>query len=205
MRRSRFRGRARSRRTVAWLPGIATQDTVAGTSSRLIGLTLVAPATNTFGAAISVTTDPDLTLHGGEDAVLTRIRGRLYFSDGRVDAGAGPAANGFQLQVAFVKTDTLVTGAITPMDLTQSFGLGEDQILWLQSVLCSSGVTTGTGTGLDAIDWEGKYIDIDVRAKRKIQVGGHVVMWLQVCLPGGTVSADLRLRGALRILMQRPR
>jgi len=204
--RRRFGRRLGRKRSVAWLPGISTQDPVAGTHSRLVAITALAAGAATFGTAIAVTTDADLTLHGGEDAVLTRVRGRFFFTDGRVNAGAGLAANGFQLQVAFLLTDVLPGGGITPLDLTTSAGLGSDALLWTSTVLVSSVATAGVGTGIDTIaSWEPFILDVDVKAKRKVQVNSHVVMWMQVVLPFGTTAADFRLRGAARLLMMRPR
>lgn len=196
--------RSAKRRTVAWVPGVSTYDSAS--HSRLISLTsLSAAAASTFAASIALTDSADLSLHGGEDAVLTRIRGRLLFSDGRVNAGAGLAANSFQLRVAVVQTDISPALAVTPLDLTSSAGLGNDNILWCLDVIVPSNTTSGVGTGMDAINWDGRYLDLDVKAKRKLQVDRQIVIWFQTMLPGGTTGGDFRLRGGLRTLLMRSR
>lgn len=207
MRRRSFRGGRARKRSVAWVPGLTTLDTVAFQNSCLLALTsLSAAAVNTFGAAIALTDDVDLSMHGGEDAVLTRVRGTLMFSDGRLDSGAGPAAAGFQLRVVVTQTDITPGLAVTPFDYTTSAGLGNDNILWMGDVLVDSGVTTGVGTGIAAIDWTRKCLDIDVKAKRKLQSDRHVVVWFQtVQRQSTTVGLDLRLRGGLRSLLMRSR
>lgn len=205
--RRRFKS-ARRKRSVAWIPGITTFDTgVAATNSRLVALAALSAAVpNTWGVALAVTDDTDLSMHGGEDAVLTRIRGRLFFSDGRVNSGAGLAASAFQLRVAVTQTDITPALAVTPFDFTTSAGLGNDNILWMDSVLVPSVVTTGAGTNIDTVDWEHFQLDIDVRAKRKLQSDRQVVLWFQSVFNGGTVTAvDFRLRGGLRSLLMRSR
>lgn len=201
-------GRRRGRRTVAWLPGLTTYDTAANVRARLVVLTQVNTAVpNTFGAVIALTTDSDLSQHGGEDAVLTRIRGRLMFTDGGIDVGAGFAANAFQLRVAVMQADVVENGSTMPVDITSSWGLGRDDILWSQDVTVSSVATTGVGTALDSIFFSGShaFLDIDVRARRKVQSDRHVMLWFQTVAPAGATGIQFYLRGTARLLMMRSR
>lgn len=180
--------------------------------TRLVGLTNVSAAlyANVFGAAIGLTTDADLSMHGGEDAVFTRCRGRLGFTTGRVDSGAGPAATTFLLRVAIVQADTVVTGGGTntmPFEFVSSNGLGQDDILWTSDVIVSgtsvleaAGATVPLGTSMDYV------LDVDVKAKRKLQSDRQVFIWFQTVFDDVTVtSADFRLWGSLRILLMRSR
>lgn len=206
-RRSFRRGRKRS---VAWIPGFSTADTSAPSSSRLMSFAVVAAGfPNTWGSAIQLTVDSDLSMHGGEDAVMTRIRGRLFFSDGRVNAGAGLAANSFQLQALVVQAQVTPSGAggtaAMPTDYTTSSGLGADNILWSDTVIVPSTTTSGVGTNLDNIGWEGRMLEVDVRAKRKVQSDAHILLWFQMVLAAGSTGADMRVRGNLRMLMMRSR
>lgn len=204
-RRRRYAGK---RRTVAWIPGPTTFDAGTNASSRLISLTPLVTGSSIFAASLALTDDTDLSMHGGEDAVLTRVRGRLFFTDGRVNVGAGLAANGFQLRVAVVQTDITPALAVTPLDLTTSAGLGNDNILWHGDVICSSGTTTGVGTGLDALAsaQDGWFkLEVDVRAKRKLQTDRQVIIWFQTVCAAGATGADFRLRGGLRSLLMRSR
>jgi len=206
MRRRFRRGPGVRRRTVAWVPGVTTFDQAGNASSRLITLTaFVAPAAGTFATAIALTDDADLSMHGGEDAVLTRIRGKLFFSDGRVNAGAGLAANSFQLRVGVVQTDISPSLAVTPLDLTTSAGLGNDNILWLEDVIVPSTDTSGVGTAMDNIGWDGRHLLVDVKAKRKLQSDRQIVIWFQGVPPAGAIGMDFRLRGGLRSLLMRSR
>lgn len=207
MRRRSFRS-ARRKRSVAWIPGLTSYDTAGATplNRRIINLdSLSAGAPDTFGAAVQMTTDTDLGLHGGEDAVLTRIRGRLFFSDGRVNSGAGFAATSFQLRVVLCQQNITPAGATMPMDFTTSDGLGNDTILWFSDVIVVSTVTTGV-TGLDLIDWQGRSLDIDCKAKRKLSSDNPLILWFQTVFDVASVTdVDFTLRGGLRMLMMRPR
>lgn len=198
---------ARRKRSVAWIPGLTTYDTAAATAlrQRQVSLTVVnAAVPDTVGAAIALTDDTDLSMHGGEDAVITRIRGRLYFSDGRIDAGAGLTASAFQVRV-IVAQQNITPGAQTmPMDFTTSDGLGNDTILYYNDVIVPSTVTSGAGTGMDAIEWGGRMLELDVKAKRKLQSDNQIVLWFQTVINAPTANGgDFILRGGLRMLLMR--
>lgn len=203
----RFRsGRGRRvRRSVAWIPGFNTYDTVAQSRARGVDLNPIVTGSNTFGAAISLTTDTDLTLHGGEDAVLTRIRGKLFFSDGSQDTGSGGAVASFQVRVVITVADFTEAGTTTPFDYTTSAGLGNDNILWYSDVIVPSTQTSGVGTGMDNIDWNGRSLDIDVKAKRRIQSDRHIILWFQTVGVTNQVDGDFVLRGGLRMLLMTPK
>ncbi len=203
--RRRF-GRRAAKRSTSWISGVTSYDTAAGTSSRLIALLATGLPAGVWGASIGIVIPSDLPPHGGEDAVLTRIRGRLAFVEGRRNAGAGFAATGFQLRLAVVQTDYLPGGAISPWDFTSSVGLGNDNILWSTDVVCSPTAIGAAGAGYENMVGNlEQWIDVDVRAKRKLQEDRMVVLWIQTVLPGGTTAADFRLLGGLRTLLMRPR
>lgn len=206
MRRRSFRG-ARRKRSVAWIPGFDTHDQAAGLNQRVIGLTqLSAAAANTFGAAIAMTDDTDLSLHGGEDAVIERIRGRLFFTDGTLNSGAGNAASSFQVRVVLAVNEITPGGATMPFDFCSSDGLGNDSILWMDDVIVPSTVTTGVGTGMDNVFWTGRAVLVDAKATRRLQSNNQLVLWFQRVVPaGGTVASGFTLRGGLRMLLKRPR
>ena len=71
----RFRRNVK-RRSVSWIDGITTYDAT-GVSNRLLSLTALGG--NVWGVSIGLVIASDLPKHGGEDAVVTRIRGRLGF------------------------------------------------------------------------------------------------------------------------------
>lgn len=201
MRRRNFRG-VRRKRSVAWIPGFTTYDTAAGNSSRGVTLTVVRAAVpNTFGAAIQMTTNTDLSLHGGEDAVITRVVGRLYFSDG---TGAVGAATSYQLRVVLCQQDINPDGTTSAVDFTTSDGLGHDSILWLGDVTVPSTNTAGVGTNMDNIEWHGRMLDIDARAKRKLQSDSQLILWFQTVTPAAAARAFV-VRGGLRMLLTRSR
>jgi len=204
--RRRFVRRSARRRTVAWVPGVTTYDPTSAGERRFRLQTLASVGgTNTWGGAIQVTDDLDLSMHGGEDAVLTRIRGHLFFFRGRRDSGAGFAANAFPLRVVISQSDVLAAGTISPFEYTTSYGLGADNILFETDVIVSSSDPGVAGTGFDAIAWEGRHIDFDVKAKRKLQSDRHVYLWFQTAAPGGTTAMDFSFVGSLRTLIMRSR
>jgi len=211
MARSFSRGRRRGfrrRRSVAWIPGVTGYDVATPSNTRLITLTQVAAGLypNVYGAAIGLTTNTDLQLHGGEDAVMTRIVGRLGFTTGRADVGAGVVATTFLLRCVIAQTDNTDTGSVMPFEYLTSNGLGNDDIMWFRdtivpgtSVLESTGAIAPGGT---QTDYE---LDIDVGVKRKIESNRQLVLWFQTTFNNVVFNqADFRLYGGLRMLMMRP-
>lgn len=211
MMRRRSRGfRRRARRTVSWLSGVSTYDaSVSGNTTRTITLTQAGLAPPlAWGATIGLVVNSDLPAHGGEDVVLTRIRGRLGFMGGRRDAGAGFANTGFQCRVAVVQVSGIAgTATILGDDLLSSAGLGKDNILWMADVVVPGIPVGATGGGYDLAvgGLEGVWLDVDVRARRKVYEDMPVILWFQTCFAAGTAAADFQLLGGLRTLLMRPR
>jgi len=205
---SRSRRGFRRKRSVAWIPGVTGYDIVTPSQTRLLTLTQVSAALypNVWGAAIGLTSDTDLSMHGGEDAVMTRIVGRLGFTTGRVDAGAGVAATTFLLRCVCAQTDTTNTGNVMPFEYLSSNGMGNDDIMWFRdiivpgtSVLEQTGATAPGGT---QTDYE---LDVDIGVKRKLESNRQLVLWFQSAFNAATVTqVDFRLYGGLRMLMMRP-
>lgn len=206
--RRRAFGRSRGKRSTSWVNGLNT-FTIGGGEPRwrIITCTPVVPGSLTFGGAIIQVGVGDLPEHGGEDAVVCRIRGSLAFFRGRRDSGAGFAANSFQLRVLVVQTDGTRAGTIMPFDYCTSEGLGRDDILYCETAIVPSTDPGVTGTGFDAIDFSNgaRRLEIDIKAKRKVQVDRPIVVWFQTATPAGTVGLDFGVVGALRTLMMRPR
>jgi len=198
-----FRGRKR-KRSVSWIDGITSYDGAAGTNTRLITL-LNFPGTNVWAASIGLVIPADLPFAGGEDAVLTRVVGRLGFMEGRRDAGAGPAALGFQMRVTIAQTDFQPAGAVTPWDFTTSVGMGNDDIMSEWDVVVPNMGIGAAGGGYDtAAGGMERWLEVDVSAKRKVQQDRCVVVWFETVFGVGTVGADFRLLGGLRSLLMRP-
>lgn len=200
------RGRSRrAKRAVSWLAGVSTYDSAGGTSSRLMALTTTGLPAGVWGATTGLVVASDLPDHGGEDAVLTRVIGRLGFMDGRRDSGAGLASYGFQLRVVVAQVAAEPTG-IFSQDFTTSAGMGNDNILYMRDVVVP-GVPIGvSGGGYElAIGGYERWLDIDIKARRRVQNDYQIIAWYQTVLPGGTVSADFRMLGGLRSLLMRPR
>jgi len=207
MSRRFFRGK-RKRRTVAWVPGITTYDPAAGLSNRLIALAALPTTANLWGVSIGLVLPPDLPMRGGEDAVLTRVVGRLGFMEGRRNAGAGLAAAGFQMRVAIVQSDMVpAAGGFSPsgFDFTSSVGMGNDDIIFAKDVIVPLQAIGATGNGYDLLagGYE-RWLEIDTGAKRKVQEDRGIIVWMQTILPAGTTGADFRMIGGLRTLVMNP-
>jgi len=207
MRRRFGRRRGSFRRSVSWIDGINTFDTTAGQSSRTVPLlSLAATAPNLWGAAIGLVIPTDLPDHGGEDAVLTRVRGRLGFMGGRRDAGAGFANYGFQMRVLVTQSDWLPSGGVTPFDFCSAAGLGNDDILFSHETVVPDEPITATGHGYSLmLNRLSPWLELDVKAKRKLQKDRMIVLWFQTALAAGTTAVDFQLLGGLRTLLMRPR
>lgn len=206
MRRRFFRGKRK--RTVSWVAGISSYDPTAGTSSRLIAMSAVPGFTNLWGVSIGVVLGPDLPIHGGEDAVLTRVVGRLGFLEGRKNAGAGLAAYGFQMRLLIVQSDMIPQGtgfAPSGFDFTSSLGEGNDDILFMRDTAVSATAIGGAGTGFDLTP--GRFtgwVEFDVGAQRKVQEDRGIILWMQTIMPAGPTGVDFRMLGGLRTLIKRP-
>jgi len=204
MRRRRF-GMRRVKRTVAWIPGLSAMNTATPVQSRALTLAQVnaAVAPNTWGAAILLTSDTDLSLHGGEDAVIERIRGRLMFF-GLTQEGA--PLGGFA-RVLIAQQDVTPGGQVMPIDYTTSDGLGRDDILFVKDILVSGTtvVANGTGTATETGTLNDFWFDVDVRAKRKIQSGRQLVLWFQMVDQAAGTPGTVTMAGGLRMLLKRPR
>lgn len=204
MRRWRRRGGSR-KRTVSWIDSITTFAAATPDNTRLIGLTNAGFPANVFGATIGVVIASDLPKHGGEDAVLTRIVGRLGFMEGRRDAGAGPAAAGFPIRVVFAQVASNAVGIFTD-DFTTSSGLANDKILLCRDTVVPGTAIGGAGAGFELnVGQLTGWLDIDIKVKRKVTEDMQIILWFQTVLPAGTVGADFRLLGSLRTLLMRPR
>lgn len=205
----RFGRRAGLRkRTVAWVDGFSSLDTTVPRQLRPVVFAVVnAAVPNTLGVAIQLTVDADLSMHGGEDAVITRIRGRLLLVGGLAGA-AGGAPTSFPVRCLIVKSDITPAGAAFPGDWTTSAGLGRDDVLFMRDVLCSGTTVLGNGTGIatETSTTNGYWFDVDCKAQRKLQQGQHLVLWFQVVnTAAGVGPVSMNVAGNLRLLMKRPR
>lgn len=206
MRRFRRFGNRRAKRSVSWIDGLNTYDNVAGTNARLTALAALPGAANIWFASFALTTSADLTLHGGEDAVLIRTVGRLGFFAGRRDTGAGFANYGFQMRCALVQVDVDPTSGLSGARIwTSSQALGSDDILHSRDVLVHGIPVGAAGAGYDAVGYNVLSEEFDVRAQRKLQQDRLVTLVMQTVLPAGTTAADFILLGGLRMLVKRPR
>jgi len=199
------RGARRQKRTVAWIDGLTGMDIsgAGGVNYKTVALTVVDAAVPlTLGSATALTVPADLYGHGGEDAVITRIRGRLRLFGGTLDTGAGPAAVSFPLRISICKSDLSSDGArVMPTDLVTSAGLGRDNILWMTEVNVSAYTGFDSSTSYEAAH----YIDIDVRAKRKLQMDSQLNLWFHTTKVAVWTSQSVRMSGYLRMLLMRPR
>lgn len=201
MRRMRRRSFGRRRASVAWIPGLSGYDTALPTFDRALTLLSQAPvAANTWAVPVAAVTPTDLSLHGGEDAVLQRMRGRILCVNGRINLGAGLVASTFPLRVLVTLAQSDASG-IFALDYTTSVGLGRDEILWTGETICSQGTIRDSDPPTAVWQW----LEVDVRAKRRMQESALVVFWFQTVLPVGTTAADFRLVGGVRSLLKRPR
>lgn len=200
--RRRGSSRIRGKRSVSWIAGFSGMDDANGTPERVFAFAgPVAGTVTTWGVAVELVGSNDLTFSGGEDAVVSRIRGRLFFYAGRRNAGAGFAVASFPLRVAIYQHEVLPALTFNEA-FTRSTDLGQDRILHLQDTIVT-GDTYGAGQGFD---WDQPHrIDIDVKAKRKVQNDNTIVLAFQTVFPGGTTAADMKVAGSLRTLLMRPR
>lgn len=201
----RFRGR---RRTVAWIDGLSGM-TANPSQARTLAFSLLAGSTSAYAAAVQLTTDADLQMHGGEDVVVTRIVGRLLAYGGRVTVAAPVAASLFARMLVH-QSDVTAVSSIAPVDYTLGAGLGRDDILWSRDVRISGTTIVGNGTAAatETSTLTNDWVDVDIRAQRKLQQGRHLFFDIQLQPAGGgagNVPVDCLLAGSLRMLVKRPK
>lgn len=208
-----FRARRR-RASVAWIDGVPGFSLAGNSQSTLVTMSPLgsaAPYTNIQSAAIRLVNSTDLSEHGGEDAVFMRARGRILLFNARQGVGGTPAvvAGGFALRIVIAQTEVIdeTSGTVSPTPFVDSSGMGRDSILWYHDTLVSGSnvfLSGGTGTA-EASTMNDNWIDIDVKAKRRVQKDREIFMWFQTMIAGLTPDLDFRLVGGLRMLMKRPR
>lgn len=201
--RRRFRGAMRRKRTVAWIPGLTGFNTSAPAQARVLTLSAIG-ASNTYGGAIILVNDADLSMHGGEDAVMTRIRGTLWFYGMTYDAGGPQGSWG---RVVIAQQDIDPSGNVMAVEFTTTAGLGRDEIMYSQDVMVTSVSTPGSsaaGTETSTLPLVAR-VDIDVKARRRLQSDQVPVLWFQTCKSGAAVPQSVAYAGGLRMLLARPR
>lgn len=203
MRRARSFRRRGSKRSVAWIPGLSyfasNLDTTTAPWSVVVG------GGTTWGTATALTAIEDLQSHGGEDAVLTRITGRIMLLAGQVNAGAGLLAADFFYRALIVQQDTLPAGGgILGVDYTTFVNMGRDNILWYRDGYCSRATQVDSVAPMTS-QVEAHWLDVNVKAKRKLQDDRPIYLWFQSAFPVGTTGVQTRFAGGLRTLLMRPR
>jgi len=207
----RRRGFRRSaKRSVAWVDGISCMDGATASTTRTVTFSQTGFSVATvWGATIGLVVASDLPQHGGEDAVLSRIRGRLLFLGGRRDSGAGFASAAFPFRLVVAQVASTAAGGATIFsdDFTTSAGLGQDNILYSRDHIWGAPAPGGTGAGFEALNSASEsWLELDVKARRKVQVNSQIILWFQTLAPSpGTVAIDGQMAGSLRTLLMRPR
>lgn len=203
MRRARRLFRGSRRRSVSWIPGFSGMDDATGASARTLAFAgPIAGTTTTWGVASTLVSANDLTFHGGEDCVLSRIRGWLAPCHGQRDAGAGFGNWSFSLRFVVYQHQAVPAGTFNDA-FTRSNDLQQDNILYTAECICTS---DGLIDSANTVDFDQIWrVDFDVKAKRKVQEDRPIVLAMQTCAPAGTVGLKMQLAGNLRMLLMRPR
>lgn len=204
MRRWRgIRGR-RLKRSVNWTPGVTDFNTTGPAQARICTWAAIAAGSNTYFFLSGILGDADLAQHGGEDAVVTRIRGRLRFWNSRFTV-ASPVQGTCFVRTLVVMLQITEAGAAFMPDYTTSDGLGRDEVMWSKDHLISGPVLAATDS---AQNCDAGWIDIDVKAKRRCQNRYYPVLVHQTVAPGmgaANVPVDFVRAGGIRTLLMRPR
>jgi len=189
---------------VAWIPGVSGLDPSAPAQAKVLTLTSLSTSTNTYAAALILVNDADLSMHGGEDAVMTRIRGQLWFYGQTYDTG-GPAGTWARLVIALSEVDS--SGNVFPAAYSDGPGLGRDEIMWERDILVTPAtiLCNGSGTGAETTSLYSARIDVDVKAKRRLDSAKVPVLWYQTVKSGAAVPTAVTYAGGLRMLLRRPR
>jgi len=198
--RRRFRGGVRrgGRRTVAWIPGYSTNSTGAPVGSALQqALALVPGSPNTYGFGSALVTDADLSLHGGEDAVLVRILGTLTFYNA-LTAAAGAVPGWARVTIGLEDTQG---DAQQVREWVSGSSLGRDNSMYTETVFVPADDALGAGQfGTTILEAS---LHIDVKAKRRIKSDSKVFLQFQMVTP--LVPTTVKVAGHLRMLLMRPR
>jgi len=205
MRRFRRSFARRPKRSVSWIPGFSGASLTAPSQARNFSMTALSTAPNVTAAATILVNDADLSMHGGEDAVITRIRGTLWLY-GAVWDGAAPAGTWARVIVAL--TDVDPSGNVFPAEYMSAQGLGRDEIMWCQDAFVSNTSLPGNGTGANTETGTlpmACRVDVDIKARRRLQSDQVPVLWFQCVKSGASGVTTLTVAGSLRMLLRRPR
>lgn len=209
MRRSspRRQSFARRKRSVSWIPGWSGLDTSGPVPYK--SLALAGPLegnAGSVGAAIFLTSDADLGMHGGEDCVIYRIQYELTFFGMSFSEATALVVWPFRLLV--VQADTTLAGTgLMSFDYTTGGGLGRDDILHTRDFMAAVGNLQYGGGGSTAVPGgpNDYWIRGDIRVRRKIQSDRHLALWVQTTKLGTITPTYVQFAGHLRSLMARPK
>jgi len=194
----RFGGRGR-RRSVAWIPGYSTNSVIAPVSSAFAqALALVPGSANTYGFGFALVNQTDLSLHGGEDAVIVRILGRLSFFR-CLTAGAAGVTGNFGVTISMEDT---TAGQQAVREWIDSDAYGRDDVMfhdngWVDGNDWLAGANFSSAVNMRST------IEFDIKAKRKIQQDRQPFLNWQLVTP--LVPTTVSVAGHLRMLLMRPR
>lgn len=214
MRRFGRRFGRRARRRTVWITGFPFSNGQTDAQQSFTGNATTAPTTAGFLATAQVIGDPagsvapgnlDLLLAGGEEAVLTRIIGHLWFGGGKNEAGA---AGGGVLRCAFVLREFRQDlTSIVPVDLWGPSDLGNEDILWMDQVAVSGDTLASNGaTGINGAPARQfpSMLTIDVKAKRKLAQERTVIFQMQSATNIGIALKTWNIMGYWRTLLRAP-
>lgn len=216
MRRFRGRGGRRARRRTVWVSGFAFSGggTEAGTQSSGIatigmnatvapftpGNLRLAPLVGDPGAAAYGASNADILLAGGEECVLTRVVGDLWFGNGKDQVGGAQAG---LLRLAICMR-SIAQGSAIGLDLFSSSDLGSEDILWSAQVVVDTNALFGAGITRLSVAFPER-VQFDVKARRRIAEGRTPFLQYQSATTGGLQLKTFDVTGYLRMLLRAPR
>ena len=184
-------------------PGVSGLDPTAPAQAKVLTLTSMSTSTNTYAAALILVNDADLSMHGGEDAVMTRIRGSLWFyGQAYSDTGHPARGRGWSSRCPkSIRQETSIprrTAMARAWAGTRSWE--RDILVTPATILCN-----GSGTGAETTSLYSARVDVDVKAKRRLDSAKVPVLWYQTVKSGASVPTQVTYAGGLRMLLRRPR
>lgn len=192
-----FRRGSSRRRQVSWLPAQVSSNL--GQTDRSVVNLVQAPGASGAQVYLPLMASTDLALHGGEDAVLTRVVGSFGLIGGR--ANAAPAAAFITVSIVQKESDAQ-TATVPFQNMWNLLDAGKDNVLWTKVLWCPA-----LPVAVPLIQPYPLWTDIDVKARRKITEDNFVYLCIGSPGPvgGPPLLDEVTAVWHLRTLMKNPR
>lgn len=197
MKRYRRTFRRGSKRSVSWLPGQIASNL--GQTDRSVTNLISTPGASGGCAFLALVTALDLPLHGGEDAVVTRIVGDIHLIGGRGGIPIAPVGGFLHVSILQKEVDSQLATTVE-QNMFHFLNQGKDNVLFDCTLWCPA-----LPVGVPLIQPWPISIHIDTGVRRKVQEDNEIFLCFSSAGPiGDSLIDEVTWAGGLRVLLKDP-